>query len=135
MSDFDRAKIVLPNGRVGYDAVSLAGIKTEGLFVKDYPRHLIRVRTLNTMYEFVTWEGKITGQAIKPDGSLPPYLPFETEVRINGSTWGGSMLKLGYIGVGMHLEFWDGSKIVTTSTIEFVQAHELANNDPREVYC
>jgi len=35
----------------------------------------------------------------------PNYCPDPVPVRIAGSTWGGSMLKLRFIGRGMHLEF------------------------------
>jgi hypothetical protein len=35
----------------------------------------------------------------------PRFCPQPTLVRISGSTWGGSMLWVGYIGRGMHLEF------------------------------
>jgi hypothetical protein len=35
----------------------------------------------------------------------PIYCPAPVRVRIAGSNWGGSMLKLGFIGRGMHLEF------------------------------
>ena len=35
----------------------------------------------------------------------PLYCPAPVLVYITGSTWGGSMLKLFYIGRGMHMEF------------------------------
>ena len=35
----------------------------------------------------------------------PVYCPAPTSVRISGSNWGGSMLKAGFIGRGMHMEF------------------------------
>ena len=35
----------------------------------------------------------------------PQYCPEPVPVRIAGSTWGGSMLKLRFIGRGMRLEF------------------------------
>ncbi len=35
----------------------------------------------------------------------PVYCPAPTAVRISGSNWGGSMLKAGFIGRGMHMEF------------------------------
>ena len=35
----------------------------------------------------------------------PKYCPDPVPVSIAGSTWGGSMLKLRFIGRGMHLEF------------------------------
>ena len=35
----------------------------------------------------------------------PIYCPVPVKVKISGSNWGGSMLKVGFIGRGMHLEF------------------------------
>ena len=35
----------------------------------------------------------------------PVYCPAPVQVRIAGSNWGGSMLKVGFIGRGMRLEF------------------------------
>jgi hypothetical protein len=35
----------------------------------------------------------------------PEFCPDPVHVAIAGSTWGGSMLKLQYVGRGMHLEF------------------------------
>jgi len=35
----------------------------------------------------------------------PEFCPHPVQVAIAGSTWGGSMLKLQYVGRGMHLEF------------------------------
>ena len=48
----------------------------------------------------------------------PEFCPSPRPACIHGSTWGGSMIKLGFIGRGMHLEFApaDG-ELVTTSRI------------------
>jgi hypothetical protein len=35
----------------------------------------------------------------------PEFCPRPVRVRVQGSTWGGSMLKLRFVGRGMHLEF------------------------------
>ena len=35
----------------------------------------------------------------------PEFCPEPVLVHINGSTWGGSMIKLAFVGRGMHLEF------------------------------
>jgi hypothetical protein len=35
----------------------------------------------------------------------PQFCPQPVLVTISGSTWGGCMLKVGYVGRGMHLEF------------------------------
>ena len=48
----------------------------------------------------------------------PEFCPHPRQAYINGSTWCGSMIKLGFIGRGMHLEFApaDGG-VITTSRI------------------
>jgi len=48
----------------------------------------------------------------------PKYCPAPTLVRIEGSTWGGSMLKTRFIGRGMRLEFRHPAfRTITTSRI------------------
>ena len=53
----------------------------------------------------------------------PEYCPEPVLVAIAGSTWGGSMLKLRYIGRGMHLEFChpEYRTPIVTSRIEEVR--------------
>lgn len=48
------------------------------------------------------------------------YCPEPVEVSIAGSTWGGSLLKLHFIGRGMHLEFLHPvyQRILTSRIIE-----------------
>ena len=57
----------------------------------------------------------------------PKYCPEPTRCIITGSTFGGSMLRTGYLGRGMHMEFFpaypsdlDG-ELVTTSMIKEVE--------------
>ena len=45
----------------------------------------------------------------------PEYCPEPISVTVAGSTWGGSMLKMGFIGVGMRLEFMHPDKGVVTT--------------------
>ncbi len=48
----------------------------------------------------------------------PKFCPDPVLVGIAGSTWGGSMLRLRFIGRGMHLEFWHPNyRTITTSKI------------------
>jgi len=55
----------------------------------------------------------------------PKYCPDPVPVRIAGSTWGGSMLKLRFIGRGMHLEFWHPVfRTIKTSRIVDIRASE-----------
>ncbi len=54
----------------------------------------------------------------------PEFCPDPVSVRIEGSTWGGSMLKSRFIGRGMHLEFRHPAyrMSITTSRIADIQA-------------
>jgi len=53
----------------------------------------------------------------------PVYCPHPILVRIQGSTWGGSMLKVRFIGRGMRLEFHHPTyRTVTTSYILEIRA-------------
>lgn len=114
----ESAKIQLPDGRIAYDAVKLAGLETEGVWLKDCTNHIIVVRTKNTKYTLICENGKIKGTGVRDNGAVSEYMPPDTEVRINGCTFGGSMLKMGYLGVGMHMEFVYGDKVVTTTSIQ-----------------
>ena len=117
--DKESAKIQLPDGRIAYDAVKLAGLETEGVWLKDCTNHIIVVRTKRgTKYTLVCENGKIKGTGVRENGTISPYMPPDSEVRINGCTFGGSMLKMGYLGVGMHMEFVFEDKVVTTTSIQ-----------------
>ncbi len=89
--------------------------------VKDQPylpigKNLM-VQTVNTTYLI---ENREDGTYISGNKK---YCPTPTKCNIHGSTWGGSMLKMGWIGVGMHLEFSTDKHPhrITTSEIQDVQ--------------
>ena len=72
------------------------GVRLEDL----QPGSRLQVTTLNTRYQLLVLMGSmalITGH--------PLYCPGPVLVRIHGSTWGGSMLKVRFIGRGMCMEF------------------------------
>jgi hypothetical protein len=55
----------------------------------------------------------------------PQYCPDSVPVRIEGSTWGGSMVKLRFIGRGMRLEFRQPVfRTIITSRIVDVRASD-----------
>ena len=54
--------------------------------------------------------------------------PERTEVRLEGATAGGSLLKIGWIGTGLRLEMSMGRERITTSRVETVV---LENVPPR----
>ncbi len=62
----------------------------------------------------------------------PVYCPDPVPVAISGSNWGGSMLKVGFIGRGMHLEFRhpDYAQPIITSRIRDMKELNECVDDP-----
>lgn len=86
-----------------------------GVFTKDIlPGSTVLVQTRNTLYTLANHGDRWVGQGGK-------HLPEATEVHVNGSTFGGSMIKVGFIGIGMCLELGrTGRSILTTSAIQSI---------------
>jgi len=96
-----------------------------GVYLDDLPEGaVLKVETQNHEYTIVirTGEELIWGH--------PQYCPRPVPVRIVGSTWGGSMLKLRFIGRGMHLEFRHPvyRTIITSRIMEARASDQLAGN-------
>jgi hypothetical protein len=87
-----------------------------GVWFKDLPRgSVVKVQTRNTLY---TIERREDGDYISGNGR---YCREPVKANITGSTWGGSMIKVGWIGIDMLLEFSTSEHVrVTTSTIREV---------------
>lgn len=64
------------------------------------PSTVLEIQTQNHSYRAV-----ILGGSEALISGHPKYCPEPVQVAIAGSTWGGSMLKVRFIGRGMHLEF------------------------------
>jgi hypothetical protein len=72
-----------------------------GVSLKDLPPStVLEIQTMNHCYTAVL----LGGNEAMLSGH-PQFCPRPVHVAIAGSTWGGSMLKLQYVGRGMHLEF------------------------------
>ena len=86
------------------------------------PESVISIRTVNHLYRI---------EVVEEDTALisghPEFCPNPVEVRIHGSTWGGSMLRVRFVGRGMHLEFEHPvHKRIVTSRILDIQSDEAA---------
>lgn len=69
-----------------------------GVFTKDVlPGGSVLVQTLNTLYTLVNHGDRWMAQG-------GDRLPEMTIVHVNGSTFGGSMIQVGFIGIAMRLE-------------------------------
>ena len=87
-----------------------------GIWFKELPiGSVVEVQTKHTLYII---ERRLDGDYIQ--GNLK-YCPEPIKCRIAGSTWGGSMLKVGWIGIDMLLEFSVGDFSITTSIIKDVR--------------
>lgn len=95
----------------------------EGEAVKDEPYlpvgKSVKVQTKNTLYLV---ENRADGTYISGNQK---YCPTPVKCYIQGSTWGGSMIKLGWIGRGQYLEVTleegpHAGKTITTSMIQEV---------------
>jgi hypothetical protein len=70
------------------------------------------VETVNRIYDLEVRGGQmwISGH--------PEFCPRPVPVKVHGSSWGGSMLKVSYLGCGMHMEFEHPTfATITTSRI------------------
>ena len=96
-------EIFLPHPNLG-DAVNHNIVQSEiegGVYLKDLPDETtLEIETQNRSYILVN---RGQGQALI--SGHPEFCPEPVLVRIEGSNWGGSMLKACYVGRGMHLEF------------------------------
>ena len=96
------------------DAVS----DRDGISLRELePLGTLLARTENSVYRVIPLEAGSSRILIQGGR----FFPEPTEVRFSGSGFGGSFLKLGWIGLGLRMEIlWDGQRIIT-SRIRAVQ--------------
>jgi len=101
------------------DAVNANIIRSEiegGVHLRHLmPGSVLSIRTSNREYRIVLLNN---GAALI--SGHPEFCPEPVEVQIQGSTWGGSMIKSKYLGRGMHMEFVHPvhRRIVTSPIVE-----------------
>jgi hypothetical protein len=91
------------------------GVSLEGL----PPDTVLQIRTQHHSYT-----AQFLGEGSAMISGHPQYCPEPVQVTIAGSTWGGSMIKMRYIGRGMHLEFHHpgyGTPIITSRIQEICE--------------
>jgi len=93
----------MPHRNLG-DDVNANVVQSEiegGVFLEGLPRDtVLQIETRNHSYTAL-----LLGEGVALISGHPEYCPQPVQVTIAGSTWGGSMLKVRFIGRGMHLEF------------------------------
>ena len=93
----------VPNENLS-DEINANIIRSEiegGVYLRDLPEEsTLEVETRNRWYTVVVQRD---GQALI--SGHPEFCPEPVLVYIHGSNWGGSMLKVAYLGRGMHMEY------------------------------
>jgi len=105
------------------DSVNSNIVRSEiegGVYLKDLsPGAILSIQTTNRVYEM-----KFLGNGSALISGHPEFCPEPAEVQIQGSTWGGSMVKTKFLGRGMHLEFEHPlHRRIVTSRILDIRAH------------
>ena len=83
------------------------------------------VRTDNSLYQ-ITILKPYAREVLVQGGA---FFPARTRACLSGSSFGGSCLKLGWVGIGLHLEFHTGDQWVITSHVRSI-AIESATGRP-----
>ena len=84
------------------------------------PGAAVEIRTRNHTYTLVH-----CGDDTAELSGHPTFCPQPVRVRIYGSTWGGTMLRQGYIGRSMHLEFGHPDYVSPITTSRIMEIREM----------
>ena len=85
------------------------------------------VKTRHSDYRLTVVDG--SRQLVLASGGI---FPEPTIVRLSGATFGGSTLKVGWILVGLRIEFGLGTKQITSSPVQSVEIEEASPLTSRE---
>jgi hypothetical protein len=91
-----------------------------GVYLRDLsPGAVLAIQTQNRSYTLVS-----LGDESALISGHPEFCPEPVEVQVQGSTWGGSMLKTKFVGRGMPLEFVHPvyRTVITSQIVEIRQA-------------
>jgi hypothetical protein len=122
--------MIYANGKIQTPQTLVAEQQESGAVdtTKLAPGTKVRVVTLNTTYDLEIIDGR-SGKVRIEGGHR---FPFAMDVVLNGSTWGGSMLWVGRLGIGMAMELERPNyKPLLTSPIQSVTVMEAMDEPPR----
>ncbi len=81
------------------------------------------VQTQNTVYEVTVPRPPSTRVFVRGGR----FFPETTEASFGGSSFGGTCLKLGWFGIGLHLEFRRTGKLIVTSRVRSIEILDSAS--------
>ena len=118
---------VLVPRRCTLDGFTAEVARTDGVYLRDLdPITSLRVQTENTLYEITV---------LRPPRSVVlvrggRFFPKTTEASFGGSSFGGSCLKMGWVGLGLHMEFHAGGQWIITSHVRAIAVEPSATAEP-----
>ena len=84
------------------------------------------VQTDNSVYH-ITILQPYTREVVVQGGA---FFTTRTRARLNGSSFGGSCLKLGWVGVGLHMEFHAEDQWIITSHVRSIAVEHAEQRQP-----
>jgi hypothetical protein len=104
-----------------------AAAASEGFALGELPAlEELEVRTRNTTYHLTILNTGGDTRVLVQGGR---FFPVQSEVRLNGSTLGGSLLKVGWIGCGFCMEFMQNGQRITTTRVREIRRIEPSTAD------
>ncbi len=121
-----RSADVVPRYRTLDDVVKAVS-QTDGIGLIDVDAFTtLVVRTDNSVYRITIL--KPHAREVLVQGGK--FFPERTRACLNGSTFGGSCLKIGWVGLGLHMEFHAGGQWIITSNVRAIAVEASATGAP-----
>jgi len=114
------------------DGVTRIDSALEGVSLRTLTAYdTILAQTVNSVYEIFLLEPE-SGRALVQGGK---FFTEPSEATVNGSTFGGSVLKMGWLGVGLRMEIFANGKRTVTSPVQSLRVarEEPGASDPDSV--
>ncbi len=121
-----RSPDVVPRYRT-LDGVVAAMSQADGIALLDVDAFAtLVVRTDNSIYRITILKPHLR-EVLVQGGK---FFPERTRACLSGSTFGGSCLKIGWVGLGLHMEFHAGDQWIITSHVRAIAVEASATGAP-----
>ncbi len=109
------------------DGVVKAVSQTDGIGLIDVDAFTtLVVRTDNSVYRITILQPHLR-EVLVQGGK---FFPERTRACLSGSNFGGSCLKMGWVGLGLHMEFHAGGQWIITSHVRAIAVEASATGAP-----
>ncbi len=109
------------------DGIVAAVSQADGIALLDVDAFAtLVVRTRNSVYRITILKPHVRKVVVQGG----QFFPERTRACLSGSTFGGSCLKMGWVGLGLHLEFHAGGQWIITSHVRAIAVERFATGAP-----